>query len=74
MRGNRKRSEIVVFEVDTLEKALVVIEAMWQHAVKDKLKILFQAYPELKKMTQQELAFLLGVARESVTRSLKYVR
>lgn len=58
------------FQIDTFEKAMHFIESMRFHGAEDRLSAIFEYYPELRFETHQYLSELLGMSRESVTRTL----
>lgn len=62
------------FEIDSFEKALRFIEAMRWPRAEDRLSAIFEYYPELWDETHESLAGLIGLARETVTRTLKGMR
>ena len=63
----------VNFEIDTFEKAYSLLEVYWEVGTSRRLKLLFQKFPELKKASHAQIASLLGVWRETVTRKIKEV-
>ena len=66
-RGSRRPK----FQIDTLEKALNVIEAMRMRQPAERVDYIVNLYPELLKCTHEHIAEILGLSRESVTRGMK---
>jgi len=60
------------WKIDTLEKALNVLAARdIDRLAAKKVDYLFNIYPELMKLTHQQIADILGLQRETVTRAVK---
>lgn len=72
----KQRNRRPVFQLDTLEKALTVINAIYLirlDGVVAGLRFLFDEYPEIRQSTHAHVAELLGLTRETVTRSWKHL-
>jgi hypothetical protein len=55
--------------LDSLEKAEVLLEAAQLWRVTDKLDLILSYYPDFINLKHCEMAFFMGVTRESVTRA-----
>lgn len=65
------RSKRPKWKIDTLEKALDVIEARNHKHAADRVDYIVNVYPELLKCTHEHIAEILGLSREAVTRGMK---
>jgi transcription initiation factor IIE alpha subunit len=61
------------FEVNTTEKAYDFYQALLLKSPYERILFLFECYPELKELTHERLAELIGLERETVTRTLAYI-
>lgn len=66
-----KRARHRVPDIDTLEKAHEVIEALMEQKAADRLVALFRIFPEMARWTHREIAENSGLTRETVSRVMK---
>jgi CRP-like cAMP-binding protein len=62
------------FEINTYEKAMDFYAALRLFRAKERLQFILSLYPELWELTHNTLAELVGLERETVTRTLKGLR
>jgi hypothetical protein len=62
------------FDIDTYEKAMDFYCALWLFRAKERLQFILSKYPELWELTHDKLSELIGLERETVTRTLKSLR
>lgn len=68
------RKSMNCFDIDTYEKAMDFYCALRMFRAKERLKFILSLYPELWELTHDKLAELIGLERETVTRTLKVLR
>ena len=56
--------------LDTVQKGKDMLELIQSPIAYDRIVGLFELYPETKEMSHVSIAYLLGMARETITREL----